>query len=75
MKIKSRRGEPLPYNGVFYQADKDGYVEMPEEIAVRAGFVKRKAQKRAEEKEPLVERAIELEIDSPPICNAGALTP
>ncbi|MEX2444498.1 MAG: hypothetical protein WD492_12895 [Alkalispirochaeta sp.] len=41
MRVKSRRGLPLTWDGRVYPADSDGYCEIPEDVALRAGFVSR----------------------------------
>lgn len=76
MKVKAgARKTSLKYNGVEYPVDKDGYCEMPDDVAVRAGFVQRESvvpmSKRLTandpEKDDLVAQAIELRIAPPSI--------
>ena len=66
VKIKSRRGLPLHYQGQEFPADENGVVEIPERIAKAKGIMPKKpAQKIGGEKQQLVERAAELGIGSP----------
>ena len=66
MKIKAaKHKKALHYDGVEYKADKDGYCDVPETVAYRAGWAKKPEKAKAEippEKAELVEKALELGI-------------
>ena len=64
VKIKSRRGLPLHYQGQEFPADENGVVEIPERIAKAKGIMPKDAQPSAEKQE-LVSRAVELGIGAP----------
>jgi len=72
MKIKAaKHKDALHYNGIAYPKDEDGYCEIPEDIAIRAGFARRKKQEAVdpESKEKLVEIAAGLGLAAPSTLN------